>query len=65
MEIWSDLLNFISEGKLVPVVMDPVYEGLSALPEGLTALAERRTWGKAVIRVRPDPKFPPKKASKM
>ena len=53
-EVWEDLLGFLKSGKLTPVVMDPVYKGIESLPKGLTDLATRKTWGKAVLRISDD-----------
>ncbi|KDN53340.1 NAD(P)-binding protein [Tilletiaria anomala UBC 951] len=61
--VWQALLELLGSGKATPVVMDPVYEGLESLPRGLTDLQNRKTWGKAILRVKPDPKFPPKAAN--
>ena len=41
-----------SERKLVPAVFDKVYDGLEHVSNGLDDLEKRKTWGKAVVRVR-------------
>ncbi len=64
-EVWDALLELFSSGKVVPVVMEPIYDGLESLSRGLSDLQNRKTWGKAVVRVKDDPKFPPKSKSKM
>lgn len=52
LEIWAALLDLIGEGKLKPVVYEQVYRGFDGVTQGLNALANRRTWGKAVVRFR-------------
>ncbi|VDB90869.1 unnamed protein product [Peniophora sp. CBMAI 1063] len=51
--VWTDLLKMISENRLSPVVYEKVYT-LDTLVEGLDDLEKRRTWGKAIARVRSD-----------
>jgi NADPH2:quinone reductase len=48
---WTSELLSIGLGKLKPIVYERVFKGLEALPEGLKALSERATWGKAVLQV--------------
>ena len=50
----------IKKGILVPAVYDKVYQGLESIPEGLKDLEMRKTWGKAVVRVRDDDETPNK-----
>jgi len=50
------LLELIAQGRLKPAVFEKIYEGLESVPQGLKDLAERKTWGKAVVRVRPNDK---------
>ncbi|KAJ9120242.1 hypothetical protein QFC22_003142 [Naganishia vaughanmartiniae] len=50
--VWNDLLALFSSGKLVPLVYDKVYDGLDAVADGLHDLESRKTWGKAIVRVR-------------
>ena len=45
-------MRLFSERKLVPAVFDKVYDGLEEVAQGLDDLEKRRTWGKAVVRVR-------------
>jgi NADPH2:quinone reductase len=47
-----ELMNLFNEKKLVPAVFDKVYDGVEAVAEGLDDLEKRRTWGKAIVRVR-------------
>jgi len=51
-EVWAALLQLVREGRLRPVVFEQIYQGLESLPKGLKALANRETWGKAVLRIR-------------
>jgi NADPH2:quinone reductase len=43
----------IAEDRVKPVVYDRVYT-LDTLIEGLGELEQRKTWGKAVVRIRSD-----------
>lgn len=54
LETWGALLEMIEEGKLKPVVYERIFQGLEGVPAGLSALANRKTWGKAVVRVQPE-----------
>lgn len=49
--VWAGLLHMIAQGRLRPVVFHQVFQGLESLPAALGALATRKTWGKAVLRV--------------
>jgi NADPH2:quinone reductase len=53
-EVWAALLQLVREGRLRPVVFEQIYQGLESLPKGLKALGNRETWGKAVLRIRPE-----------
>lgn len=53
-EAWNALLEMFEKKIIKPTVFTRVYDGLEALPEGLKDLQERKTWGKAVVRIRPD-----------
>lgn len=59
-KVWEALLALIREGKLRPAVYEKVYEGLQSLPEGLADLRDRKTWGKAIVRVMKDDEQGPK-----
>jgi NADPH2:quinone reductase len=52
LQVWGELMRLFSERKLVPAVFDKVYDGLEEVARGLDDLEKRRTWGKAVVRVR-------------
>jgi Zinc-binding dehydrogenase len=53
-EVWQELLALLASGKLKPVLFTGRYT-LDTLTKGLDDLEHRRTWGKAVIRVREPP----------
>lgn len=53
-EAWNALLEMFEKKIIKPTVFTKVYDGLEALPEGLRDLQDRKTWGKAVCRIRPD-----------
>lgn len=50
-QVWTELLGLLGAGRVRPVVYDQVYT-LDTLIEGLKDLEERKTWGKAIVRVR-------------
>ena len=45
-------MRLFKEKKLDPAVFDKVYDGLEYVSEGLDDLEKRKTWGKAIVRVR-------------
>jgi NADPH2:quinone reductase len=45
--------SLIESGKLRPVVYSEIWP-LERVADGLVALEKRKTWGKAVVRVRED-----------
>ncbi|KAK0529090.1 hypothetical protein OC834_000453 [Tilletia horrida] len=51
-ETWGALLDWFGSGEIKPVIFDPIYEGLESVPRALGDLAQRKTWGKAVVRIR-------------
>lgn len=51
-EVIREVLGLISSGRLVPTVFEPSYDGLKSVPQGLLDIEARKTWGKAVIRVK-------------
>lgn len=55
-QVIDEVMHMIASGRLVPQVYDPVYEGLDSVTAGLRDLEDRKTWGKAVVRVRHDDK---------
>lgn len=64
-ETWEALLELFASKRIVPTVFDHIYEGLDSVPQGLKDLAERKTWGKAIVRIRADPEHPPKGKHKL
>ncbi|KAH9023915.1 NAD-P-binding protein [Lactarius pseudohatsudake] len=50
-ETWRELLELLASGRLKPVVYSVEYT-LETLTQGLQDLENRKTWGKAVVRVR-------------
>ena len=46
--------KMLDEGKAKPVLYEPIYESLDAISRGLDDLDKRKTWGKAVVRVKQD-----------
>jgi len=44
----------LQSGKATPVVYSEVYP-LERLADGLVALESRKTWGKAIVRVKDEP----------
>lgn len=53
-ECWNALLEMFEQKRIKPTVFSRVYKGLEELPQGLMDLSERKTWGKAVVRIRED-----------
>jgi hypothetical protein len=51
-EIQHAVAKLLSDGKLSPVTFEPIYEGLDSVSRGLGDIETRKTWGKAVVRVR-------------
>jgi NADPH2:quinone reductase len=53
-EVWQELLALFASGKLKPILFTGEYT-LDTVAKGLDDLEHRRTWGKAVVRVREPP----------
>ena len=53
-EIQHAVAKLLADKKLDPVTFEPIYEGLESVSRGLADIEGRRTWGKAVARVRND-----------
>jgi len=49
--VWNGILDILKSGRVSPAVYSEIYT-LESLAEGLRAIEERKTWGKAVVRVR-------------
>ncbi|KAF9944637.1 hypothetical protein BGZ70_004472, partial [Mortierella alpina] len=50
-QVWTELLDMFAKEKLVPVVYEKIYQGLESVKTGLTDLAGRKTYGKAVVAI--------------
>lgn len=50
------MVRMFSSGRVKPVTYTEVYK-LESLVDGLEALERRQTWGKAVARVKEEPKI--------
>jgi NADPH2:quinone reductase len=48
------VLELLGTGKVIPALYDPIYDGLDEVAKGLDDLDKRKTWGRAVVRVRKD-----------
>lgn len=53
-EAWRELLELFASGRLKPVVYNAKYT-LETLTQALQDLEDRKTWGKAVVRVQEPP----------
>lgn len=51
-KVQNAVFKLLDSKKVTPVTFEPVYEGLREVSRGLQDLEGRKTWGKAVIRVR-------------
>ncbi|KAF5393285.1 hypothetical protein D9757_000600 [Collybiopsis confluens] len=52
-EVWKALLNLFTSGKVKPVVYHEIFP-LERLSEGLTALENRKTYGKVIVTMKKD-----------
>ncbi|KAG8932890.1 hypothetical protein FRC02_000400 [Tulasnella sp. 418] len=50
-EVWAALMALYESGKLKPIIYSEVFS-FESLPQGLKAIADRQTWGKAVLRIK-------------
>lgn len=57
-QVVTEVLGLLGSGKVVPALYDPIYDGLDEVAKGLDDLDNRRTWGRAVVRVRKDDSKP-------
>ncbi|KAF8757314.1 NAD-P-binding protein [Rhizoctonia solani] len=55
--VWKALFELFESGKVKPVVFSEVYQGLEQVSVGLEALEQRKTWGKAIVQIKPGPKI--------
>ncbi|KLO18426.1 alcohol dehydrogenase [Schizopora paradoxa] len=51
--VWKELLGLLASGKVKPIAYSETYT-LENLANGLRALEDRKTYGKAIVRVRQD-----------
>ncbi|KAJ1955183.1 hypothetical protein EC988_002024 [Linderina pennispora] len=49
-EVWEALFKLAEEGRIKPVVWDPVFEGLDKVKDALKAISNRETYGKVVVK---------------
>ncbi|KDN46199.1 hypothetical protein RSAG8_04426, partial [Rhizoctonia solani AG-8 WAC10335] len=55
--VWKALFELFESGRVKPVVFSEVYQGLEQVSAGLEALEQRKTWGKAIVQIKPGPKI--------
>jgi NADPH2:quinone reductase len=53
-QVVKEVLQLLGSGKIVPAIYEPVYDGLELVGKGLDDLDKRKTWGRAVVRIRKD-----------
>ncbi|KAI9876383.1 MAG: hypothetical protein M1830_006642 [Pleopsidium flavum] len=58
--VWSGLKQLIAQGFVKPVVFEETYSGLEDVPRAMRDLADRKVWGKAVVRISPSQEPKPK-----
>ena len=51
-EVVQKVLDLVQSGKVDSILYDTLYDGLDNVKQGLLDLEGRKTWGKAVVRVR-------------
>lgn len=51
--MWSGLSQLIARGLVQPIVYEETYLGLEDVPRAMRDLADRKVWGKAVVRISP------------
>ena len=51
--VWKELLQLLASGRVNPVTYSQRYT-LDNLAEGLKAIEERKTWGKAIVQIKED-----------
>ncbi|KAJ2556880.1 hypothetical protein EV175_001703 [Coemansia sp. RSA 1933] len=49
-QVWAALFKLAEEGKIAPVVYEPVFYGLEKAKDALKAIANRETYGKVVVK---------------
>lgn len=53
-EVWSGAHKMLADGRVKPINFEREYS-LAELPDALSALGSRKTYGKVVVRIKPDP----------
>lgn len=53
-KVWEALFKLLEAKKITPFVYDKIYQGLESVSAGLQDLADRKTWGKVVVKVASD-----------
>ncbi|KAI8324473.1 zinc-binding alcohol dehydrogenase-like protein [Martensiomyces pterosporus] len=49
-EVWGALFKMAEEGKIKPVVWEPIFYGLDKTKDALRAIANRETYGKVIVK---------------
>ncbi|EJD51076.1 hypothetical protein AURDEDRAFT_182332 [Auricularia subglabra TFB-10046 SS5] len=52
--VWKELFALVKAGKISPTVYEEIFEGLESVPAGIEAVTKRKTYGKAIVRLRKD-----------
>ncbi|KAJ2884819.1 hypothetical protein H4R27_001837 [Coemansia aciculifera] len=50
-EVWDALFKLAEDGLIRPVVFQPIFHGLDQVKDALKAIAQRETYGKAVVKL--------------
>ena len=50
-KIWEGLRDMLNSGTIKATVYDQTFHGLESVPVAMKALANRKIWGKAIIRL--------------
>ncbi|KAF2265293.1 zeta-crystallin [Lojkania enalia] len=49
--VWNEFMKLVESRKIKPVIYKEKFEGLASIPQALIDLKERKTWGRAVVRI--------------
>ncbi len=52
--VLRSLFDLLKEGSIKPAIYSTIYQGPESVAQGLADLEGRKTWGKAVVRIRGD-----------
>ncbi|KZV96520.1 NAD(P)-binding protein [Exidia glandulosa HHB12029] len=52
--VWKELFALVKENKVKPTVYEEIFEGLESTSAGIEAVTKRKTYGKAIVRLRKD-----------